>query len=68
LNVRRLLATSLFVALAGCSHVAPYQRGHLAHPTMAPTPEDELAADHVHAIHEGAAGGGALVGSGCGCN
>lgn len=68
MNVRRFFATSLFVALAGCSHVAPYQRGHLAHPTMAPTPEDEPAADHVHAIHEGAAGGGALVGSGCGCN
>ncbi len=58
----------VIVALGGCTHVAPYQRGHLAHPTMAATPEDEPAADHVHAIHEGATGGGALVGSGCGCN
>ena len=56
------------LACLGCTHVAPYERGHLAHPMMAPTLEEEPAAEHVHAIHEGSTGGGTLVGSGCGCN
>jgi hypothetical protein len=52
---------------AGCTHVAPYQRGKLAHPTM--TADDQgPAASHVLAVHEGATGGGSLAESGCGCN
>jgi hypothetical protein len=52
---------------AGCVHVAPYQRGKLAHPTM--TADDQgPAASHVLAVHEGATGGGTLAESGCGCN
>jgi hypothetical protein len=52
----------------GCSHVAPYERGKLAHPTMTQEDLDGPAAAHVTAIHEGATGGGPLFGSGCGCN
>jgi hypothetical protein len=53
--------------LAGCTHVAPYERGRLAHPTMTQSMES-AAAEHVHAVQEGAAGGGAVGASGCGCN
>jgi hypothetical protein len=57
----------LFLALAGCAHVKPWERGKLAHPTMV---EDVAGAaeEHVHAVQEGAAGGGSGVASGCGCN
>jgi len=52
----------------GCSHVAPYDRGLLAHPTMSIADLDGPAAGHVHAVHEGATGGGSVAESGCGCN
>ena len=68
---RRLLAWFACAGCAflavGCVHVAPYQRGKLAHPTM--TADDQgPAASHVLAVHEGATGGGTLAESGCGCN
>jgi hypothetical protein len=53
---------------AGCTHVAPYERGALAHPTMSAASLEGPAAGHVLAVHEGAAGGGAVATSGCGCN
>lgn len=61
------VAASLAFAASACTHVAPYERGRLAHPSM----NDEFdgpASGHVHAVHEGATGGGALGESGCGCN
>jgi hypothetical protein len=63
-----LLAIGVAALLcAGCGHVAPYQRGKLAHPTM--TMDDQgPAASHVLAVQEGATGGGSLAESGCGCN
>ena len=64
----RLLGFALAAAfVAGCTHVAPYERGKLAHPTMTQSVET-AAAEHVHAVHEGAAGGGSVAESGCGCN
>jgi hypothetical protein len=60
-------AIVLGLAGAGCTHVAPYERGKLAHPTMT-QPVERAAAEHVHAVHEGAAGGGSVAESGCGCN
>jgi uncharacterized protein DUF4266 len=53
---------------AACTHVAPYDRAKLAHPTMADNDLDGPAAEHVRAVHEGATGGGSLAESGCGCN
>jgi hypothetical protein len=53
---------------AGCTHVAPYERGALAHPTMTAAALDCPAAGHVRAVHEGATGGGSVAESGCGCN
>ena len=58
----------LSLASTACTHVAPYERGALAHPTMTATGLDGMAASHVHAVHEGASGGGSVAESGCGCN
>jgi hypothetical protein len=58
----------LATVVSGCVHVAPYQRGRLAHQTML---LNELATPgeaHVYAIQEGAVGGGSAVEGGCGCN
>jgi hypothetical protein len=62
------LAIALAVASAACAEVAAYDRGRLAHPTMAPEDGASLSRQHVHALHEGAAGGELLTSSGCGCN
>ena len=61
-----VVATALVVA--GCTHVAPYERGKLAHPMMTADDLEGPAAAHVLAVHEGATGGGSLAESGCGCN
>jgi hypothetical protein len=65
-----LVFASFVVALGavGCAHVAPYERGKLAHPMMTADDLDGPAAAHVAAVHEGATGGGSLSESGCGCN
>ena len=61
-----LLAASTLTA--GCTHVAPFQRGRLAHSTMLLTETAGPGESHVYAIQEGAEGGGAAVEGGCGCN
>ncbi len=61
-----LLAMAALPQVA-CVHVQPWERGKLAHHTMV----DDLAGpaeEHVHAVHEGAVGGGTGAGGGCGCN
>jgi hypothetical protein len=65
-NIGFLLPFALL--LAACTHVAPYERGRLAHPTMAADTLEGPAEAHVYAVHEGAEGGGSLAESGCGCN
>lgn len=64
-----VVAAALFLSLlAGCTHVAPYERGMLAHPTMT-SDEISIGLDaHVRAVSEGAAGGLGGGGGGCGCN
>jgi hypothetical protein len=58
----------LVLTTLACTHVAPYERGRLAHPSMTDDVEG-IAAAHVHEVHEGAAGGTLKVAaSGCGCN
>ena len=55
--------------LTGCSAVAPYERGTLAHPTMSADDPFSSALDgHVRAVSEGASGGLNGGGGGCGCN
>lgn len=55
-------------AATGCSTVAPYERGKLAHPTMAASDLTGFGESHLRAISEGATGGSGGTGSGCGCN
>lgn len=53
---------------AGCTHVKAYERGKLAHPTMAAGSFSGPAEEHMYSVQEGATGGGASAESGCGCN
>ena len=62
------LLAALTLVATGCTHVPPYQRGRLAHPTMLLQETAGPGESHVYAIHEGAVGGGAAVEGGCGCN
>lgn len=62
------LFSLLALSGAACTHVPPFQRGRLAHPTMLLQETAGAGESHVYAIHEGAAGGGAAVEGGCGCN
>jgi hypothetical protein len=59
---------ALAVFASGCTAVAPYERAKLAHPTMTAVDLASEGAMHVRSIDEGAIGGSAGVGSGCGCN
>jgi hypothetical protein len=54
--------------LVACARIAPYERGSLAHPSMTTSDIMAPSEEHVRAVHEGAAGGGASAGGGCGCN
>ncbi len=67
-DARALALALVALAITGCAHVAPYQRGKLAVPSMTADDLDGPAAAHVMATHEGATGGGSLSESGCGCN
>lgn len=62
-------ALCLIVALAGCAPVAPWQRGNLAKPQMAPEPHPAQRAmqDHVYGSREAGAAGASGQGGGCGC-
>jgi hypothetical protein len=55
-------------ATTGCTHVKPYQRGKLAHPTMSGSTFSGPAEEHVYSVQEGAVGGSSSAESGCGCN
>lgn len=63
-----LLVGICFGSVTGCTRVRPYQRELLAHPTMLLSDSQSPAEAHVHAIHEGASGGGSGAEGGCGCN
>lgn len=66
--VLSVLAIASLALATGCTKVAPYERGMLAHPTMTPE-EISIGLDgHVRAVSEGAAGGLGGGGGGCGCN
>ncbi|HEY4118624.1 MAG TPA: DUF4266 domain-containing protein [Byssovorax sp.] len=69
----RLVASglALLVGLStalGCAHVAPYERGKLAHPTMKADNLSGPGGAHVRSVLEGATGGAIGAESGCGCN
>ena len=58
----------LTITLTACAGVAPYDRGRLAHPSMAVSDLAQPSEAHVRAVQEGAMGGGFAAGGGCGCN
>jgi hypothetical protein len=61
-------AVVLSALSTGCTHVAPYERGMLAHPTMTADDISSGMDEHVRAVSEGASGGLSGGGGGCGCN
>jgi hypothetical protein len=67
--VRLTLCVALLAA-AGCTPLAPWERGTLAKPAMALDPNSAQSAmrTHVRISREAASGGGATSGGGCGCN
>ncbi len=65
--LRLLAPLVLVVGLEGCTHVAAYDRARLAYPSMTDSYESAMSG-HVRAVQEGAAGGGSVAESGCGCN
>ena len=66
---RFFLSLVLLLSCAACAHVAAYERGNLAHPTMTMSDMAPASEEHVRAVQEGAVGGGgASAGGGCGCN
>lgn len=54
----------------GCADVAPWERGNLAKPEMAitPNPSQNHFRDHVYTSKEASQGGHGGNGGGCGCN
>ena len=63
-----LLLPLASLLLAACTHVAPYQREKLAHPTMTTSDLAGAGEEHARDVQEGALGGGFTEGGGCGCN
>lgn len=59
----------LFLA-ASCANVKQIDRGRITSRIMQlnPTPEESVFLEEVNSYREGAAGGSASVGGGCGCN
>lgn len=58
-------------ALAGCTHVQPWEKGTLAKETMKPggtIPETVVFDSHVYYSREAIQGGTGVGGGGCGCN
>lgn len=69
-KAKLVVALSLLTTLGtlGCRTVRVYERGHLAHPTMAAESTQGPSEEHVRSVHEGATGGSSAAGGGCGCN
>jgi hypothetical protein len=68
--VKRIVAGVLICLSAGCTAVAPYQRGYLARSDMALEPAigTHVALEKVFASKEAANGTARVGGGGCGCN
>ncbi len=65
-----LMVIGIFVSCSACSEVLPRQRGNLALPQMALTPDALEFGLRQHAAFSKEAGGGGYGGGGggCGCN
>ena len=65
---RALAFFAMLATASSCVRVRPYERELLSHPTMLLSEPAGPAELHVHAVHEGAVGGGSGAEGGCGCN
>ena len=69
-QLHRLVIGSL-VVVAGCKHVAPYEREKLARPGIDTAEREAMRLRfyaHLYDAREGATGSGDSPGGGCGCN
>ncbi|MCA9536015.1 MAG: DUF4266 domain-containing protein [Myxococcales bacterium] len=69
--VTAALLAGLGLAMNACVVVPAYEREHLSHPSMQPTPDALQARSErkLHQSREGASGGDAqAAGGGCGCS
>ena len=68
--MRAAMLAFALAALAGCAHVAPYQRGYLARPDMAfdASPGATRALEKTFGAKEASSGGASVGGGGCGCS
>jgi hypothetical protein len=65
----RLLILALCALLPGCAQLAPWERGILAKPHMAPVQLRQALDENVNTSREASAGGRSTArGGGCGCN
>lgn len=64
-----IMALLVVASCAGCTGVAPWERGRLAKPqsAMEPEPMQRNLRTHVYSSREGTPGGSAAQGGGCGC-
>lgn len=60
----------LILVLSSCANVKQIDRGRTSSRIMQfdPSPEEQVFVDEINSYREGAAGGSASVGGGCGCN
>jgi hypothetical protein len=65
-----LLALVFAASAGGCADVQPWERGDLAKPQMAltPNPTNSAMRTHAYVSREAASGGDSAEGGGCGCN
>lgn len=68
-SASKIFICALIAMLTACTHVAPWERGHLAKPQMAtePYPAQRALMEHVYSSREAGAVGSAGQGGGCGC-
>lgn len=73
--VRRVATYVVAIALgagafAGCSHVKPWEREHMARieKQLEQTEPNRQYEEHMWSVREAAAGGSGRAGGGCGCN
>jgi Domain of unknown function (DUF4266) len=68
--MRPILLFVVSAAVAGCTHVQPWERDVLARPEMSldANPLDTAIDDHIYFSKEASSGGRGFGGGGCGCN
>lgn len=69
LMCRALVVGCAIGALCACAPLAPWERGVLAQPRMAPVtnPAQHALRTHLHESREAASGSANSAGGGCGC-